>query len=352
MLRVEDIADREALVIDWYSNGESSENGSGEDTEVWRHRGRYWVDSVTGVILRRQRFSAIEVDQLVDDTWIYKIEFNFDIPHRLYDRSQPSQTYFAQDHRGDPELNSDEGFWEPPPVRTSIPRIPAPDSYDPSQGRLTFQWTSLAEFDPGEGTHVDIFADGYFLGNIEFADPDQIICARSQDGTKIAFTGWNDNTNFGYDPLRWFSLTDLSKINKTLDEFVPYDFAFSPDNKQLAVYGCHRHEEGESCGIFLHDTETDESKWLTEVERGGVERGGGLVWSPDKKFLAVQGGFMGRWRWRLLVFDVQSGEKIYDEPFDLQGFWVSPDSPIHEWGVSYPPDREGLDTCSEPPEGG
>lgn len=347
VLGVGQIADRDALVLDWYTLDNILEGGTGE-SERRLLQGRYWVDTLTGVILRRQRFNANDIDQLFEDTVIDKIEFNFDIPHRLYDRSQPSQTYFAQDYRGDPESGTDSlqtQVWSPQTARTPIPRIPAPEDYDPTHGYLTFQWTSLSEFTPNLGTYVDIFADGYYLDNIEFADPYQIICTRSSDGEKIAFTGWSDETIFGYAPLRWFSLSDLPNVNQALDEIVPYDFAFAPDNKQLAVYGCHRYEEGGSCGILILDTESGESRWLTDVERGS-----GLIWSPDGESLVIQGSLLRAGKWRVLVFDTRTGNVTYDGPFDWEGFWVSPDTPLYEWDIELPPRKGGLEICSQPPE--
>jgi len=346
VLRVEQIADREALVLDWYTLDNSLVGSSGGESERRLLQGRYWVDTLTGVILRRQRFNANDVDQLFEDTMINQIDFNFDIPHRLYDRSQPSQTYFARDHKGDPEsAYLPTQVWSPQTARTPIPRNPAPDDYDPIQGHLTFQWTSLSDFDPDLGTRADIFADGFYLGNIEFADPYQIICTRSSDGNKIAFTGWSNAAIFGYAPLRWFSLNDLPIVNQALDEIVPYDIAFAPDNRQLAVYGCHRYEEDGSCGILILDTESGESKWLTDVERGT-----GLIWSPDGESLAIQGSLLRAGKWRVLVFDTRTGNVTYDGPFDWEGFWVSPDTPLYEWDIELPPRKGGLEICSQPPE--
>lgn len=74
------------------------------------------------------------------------------------------------------------------------------------------------------------------------------------------------------------------------------------------------------------------------------------MWSPDGEAIAIQGGFLKGGKWRVLVFDAESGIVNYDGPFDWEGIWVAPDSPIHGWGVQYPPQRGGFELCSKPPQ--
>ena len=346
VLGMEEVAGREALVFDWFTTVTDLESASSEGTATRLHQGRYWVDTNIGAILRRQKFNANDVEQLFEETIISKIEFNVNVPHRLFDRSQPLQTYFASDHQGDPISGSDLI-----PTQTLVPQVwrapilqtPAPSNYDPSDRRLRFQWTSLSSFDPDLGTRVDLFADEYFLANIEFADPNQIMCTRSADGRLVAFTSLSEDSRFGYVPLQWFSLTDLPTVHQEMPEIVPYDFAFAPDNRQLAVYGCEQQVDA-GCGIFIIDTQSGEIRKLTDVERGS-----GLIWNPDSSEIAIQGSLLRKGKWRVLVFDTETGNVLFDGPFDWEGFWVAPDSPIHDWGVPYPPVRGGLEICSEPP---
>jgi DNA-directed RNA polymerase specialized sigma24 family protein len=295
VLGIEEIDDREVLVFDWY--------------EVWgvgdgRHRdlrGRYWIDTTYGVIIRRQIFNNDDFNQLVEDSEISAIEYNIDIPDRLFDSSQHYQTYFARDHRGDPISLDDTvptEFLSHQEERENIPHPLPPEEFDPAQRRLSFQWTSLSAFDPQFGAHIDLFADGYYLGNIEFVDPNKIVCRRSPDGRLIAFTGLAQETLYENVPLRWFSLTDISAVHQALPEIAPSKFAFTPDSRQLAVYGCLRKEEQE-CGGYILDTET--------------------------------------------------GNIIYDGPIDWDGFWGETSSPIYDWGVDKPSWYGGLGNCTEPP---
>lgn len=342
LLGMDQIADREVLVFDLYSPNLVQESA----TIPRIHKGRYWMDTTYGVILRHQKFLDNDLNQLFEDTVITAIEYDIDIPERLYDSSQHMQTYFAQDHRGDPISRDDPlptNLWSHQPRSDELPRPSPPHGFTPARSHLSFQWTSLSEFDPELGAYVDIFADGYYLGNVEFVDPQPILCTRSPDGTLLAYTGWSDETRFGYVPLRWLSLNDLGKVNTLSENIVPYDFAFAPDNRQLAVYGCLR-EVGGDCGIHIIDTDTGETRWLTQVEQGN-----GLTWSPDSKFLAIQGRLLRQGRWRVLAFDTQTGTISYDGPFDWEGIWVEIDSPFYDWGVDLPPVRGGLEICAEPP---
>lgn len=346
ILRQETTADREVLVFDWYTGADTLQGGGGDRSTVRIHEGRYWVDTTLGLILRLQKFNGQDLTQLFEETIVTKIEFNVDIPNRLFDRSQPSQTYFAQDHHGDPDLQSapiPAHVWSLQPRREMISYQLPPPEFDPGGSHLTFQWTSLASFNPQLGTQVDLFGDEYYLGNIEFAEPNQLLCARSSDGNLIAFSSWSDEFQFGYASLRWLNLIKITTVHHPLPEIIPYDFAFSPDNQQLAVYGCRREGERE-CGIYLVDTVSSETRYLTAVERGS-----GLIWNPDSNALAIQGSLLRQGKWRVLVFSTETGNVIYDGPFDWEGFWVAPNSPIHDWGVPYPPIRGGLKVCSQPP---
>ena len=109
--------------------------------------------------------------------------------------------------------------------------------------------------------------------------------------------------------------------------------------------GCQR-EVDSTCGIYLVKLSSGETSQLTEVERGS-----GLIWAPDSSAIAIQGSLLRQGKWRVLIFDAKTGHVIFDGPFDWEGYWVSPDSPIHDWGVPYPPVRGGLEVCSEAPQG-
>lgn len=343
VVEINHLAGREVLVFDWYKVDEDLQNGS-----MKIHQGRYWIDTVSGVILRLQVFTGSDLTQLFEDIVVTAIEFDIQIPERLFDDTQNGQTYFAQNSRGE-QISENETlptqFWSVYQEREKLLKPAPPQGFDPAKGRLSFYWTSLSAFDPQLGAHADVFSNSYYLGNIEFVDPKNIVCTRSSDGSLIAFTGWSDNVFFGYVPLRWLDLNDLNTVHSLSDDIVPYDFAFAPDNRQLAVYGCTRELE-QTCKIYIIYTDTGKVRELVRVEQGS-----GLTWSADGRSIIIQGSLLREGKWRVLAFSIQSGNVVYDGPFDWEGFWVEPNSPLYNWGVEIPPVRGGLEICAQPPPG-
>jgi DNA-directed RNA polymerase specialized sigma24 family protein len=345
ILGQESVAGRDALIIDWFSVIDSPQSG---EVGSRIHQGRYWVDTSLGLILRMQTFNGDDLLQLFQEVIVAEIEFDVPVPNRLFDRDQVSQTYFAEDFKGNHDnravpLPNSVLFHQP--SRESIEHRSTPTDFDVDNSRLTFQWTSLAKFDSVPGDRVDLFGDGYYLDNIRFTPPNQLICTRSANGELLAATGWSDELPYGFTSLIWFDLNNLPLVEEPLPGIVPYDFVFSPDNQQLAVYGCQR--EGEvQCGIYLVELLTGKTTNLLNVEQGS-----GLLWAPDSSAIAIQGSLLRQGKWRVLVFDTETGNVIHDGPFDWEGFWVAPDSPIHDWGVPYPQVRGGLEVCSNPPQG-
>ena len=342
------VAGRKVLVLDRYLERDIS-LGNGFEIQAEKVlQGRYWVDKNLGTILRVQKFTGTSNNHLFKEAIVSNLIFNVAIPRRLYDRSQYLQTYFARNHEGDyvhdpidiladfvlPSQDLGNNLYQPPP-----PDFVVGDS------QLDFQWTSLDRFSPGQGTRVDLIADGYFLGNIEFAEPEQLICSRSPDGDKIAFSSWSSELNFGFTPLGWLDLNHLPEVMHFDPQLVPYDFAFSNDSQQLAVYACERLGD-QTCGVYIVDVWSGESRLLRAVEQGSA-----MIWNPDGEEIAIQGSLLKEGKWRLMVLDLRTGNIIDEGPFDWEGLWVAHDSPLHEWGVEYPPLRGGLELCRQSPQG-
>ncbi len=349
LLRIDSIAGREVLVLDWYRVPDPINDSNGEPGETRLHQGRYWVDTTLGLILRRQIFNGNDLTQLFEEFYVTNLEINPAIPRRLFDQAHLPQTYFAKNNLGDLDLNPKplpEDVLPLQPGREYVSLELPPQDFRVNESQLTFLWTSLEALNSSQGTHVDLFADRYFLGNIEFAEPKQLICTRSSNGNLIAYSGWSDEMPYGYTPIHWFNLSNLPTVHESLPEIEPYDFAFSPDNRLLAVYGCNRGNK-QKCGIYLVDTQSGETRFLKAVEMGKE-----LLWNPDSSEIAIQGSFLRNGKWRVLVLDVDTGYTVFDGPFDWEGFWVAPESPIHDWGVPYPPARGGLEICSPPPSRG
>jgi hypothetical protein len=346
VIGVDTIADREVLILERHSTEESLRGSGFENQQQEVLLARYWIDKHLGTILRVQKHTGNSANQLFQETIISKIIFNIPIPGRLYDRSQYLQTYFAKDHTGDyvhEPIAIPADVVVPRQVEGTNQYQPAPRDFEVKNSSLEFYWTSLSRFNPERGTRVDLFADGYFLGEIEFAEPEQLVCTRSPDGGNIAFSSWSNDPVVGYSSLGWLNLNQLPEVRHFDPDLVPYDFVFSNDSRQIAVYACQRYAD-QACGIYIIDVESGSSRLLRAVEQGA-----GMIWSPDDGAIAIQGSFLKEGKWRLLVLDIQSGDAIHEGPFDWEGFWVAHDSPLYDWGVQYPPLRGGLELCMMPP---
>ena len=143
----------------------------------------------------------------------------------------------------------------------------------------------------------------------------------------------------GVGPLRWL---DLSTMH--VDEWQPggeaTNFAFSPDNRQLAVF-VRRLPYGR---LLLLDLATHEQYGLIDIEDASS-----LVWSPDGQYLA----FIGRtstpaFNDNVMVLDVHRDEITYEKSIDY-GYGNSRDWPMLKWGVNFPVEMGGLESCSQPP---
>ena len=346
LLALDVIAGRKVLVLDWYADRISLRGGAGDLQQSPVYLGRYWVDTQLGTILRAQKFSGRPSNHLSEEIVVSKISFDIPIPRRLYDTSQPLQTYFSKDHKGsfvESPIETPGDLGISPLDQEVLEYLNPPAGFEINKSYLEIYWTNLSRFNPDQVTSVDIFGDGFYLGNVEFGEPDQLQCTRSPDGLWLAFSGWSDEMEGGFTPLGWFNLSQLPDRKVFNPGIIPGEFSFSPDNQQLAVYGCER-DGGQACGIYLIDVHSGASRLLRLVEQGAA-----MVWSPDGLAIAIQGSFRKNGKWRQLIFDTNSGTEIYDGPFDWEGMSMANNSPVHDWGVQYPPRKGGLEICTLPP---
>lgn len=342
---IEAIAGREALVMDWFQPGAGFDGSAGRS-----RRGRYWVDTLTGVILRLQRFVRGEdgAEFLVYEAVINEIAYDVDLNNALFDPYRPLPTRFARDLTGDPypeDLFLPIPTWVPLAGREPLPRLTPPPDYDPSRSRLTFQWTHGSAFDNDQSTLTDIFAGRYYLGSVDLGDPDRLICTRSPDGRKIAYSEWLESPPYGAAPLRWLDLGEVSRFYQPLDEVGAMGLSFSPDSQRLAFLG------GDTAyvrGLYVLDLASGDWKRILVLSGGD-----NLRWSPDGRYLALTGAEHPNTDWKLLVIDSANGEITYRGPveWDQEGRWIVPaDSPVLAWGLaSLPPRMSAIEACARPP---
>jgi hypothetical protein len=115
IVRLDTQSGRVSLVMDWF---QPEIDPQGEERMV--RQGRYWIDNLTGVILRRQRFARLTGggEFLLSETIIDRIAYDVDLSNTLFDPYGPLPSRFARDFAGDP-------FPAVPahltPTRTSLP---------------------------------------------------------------------------------------------------------------------------------------------------------------------------------------------------------------------------------------
>lgn len=343
--RQESVAGRDTLVVDLFGFNPTSTEASGDIANVPLHSGRFWIDTRTGVILRRQWFDRNDPELITREVVITRIDFDVDLPNERFDPLQPLPSRLSRNASGDPlpkELIPLEVEWQPGPGRIPLPHLSPPLDFDPSESSLTFQWTSLAEFDPTLPTQADVFAGNLYLGSVAFGNPVRLSCDRSPDGQRIAFTEWQEGPPFGATSLRWFSLADLSTIHEPMTEMISGDFAFAPDSHRLALFGCMRSLKG--CGVYLLDVPSGEHRRLLEMAFAGR-----ITWSPDGETLAFLGALKPREEASLWVVGTRDGQVIYNGSLQAETGLPAADSPTHAWGVQFPPGGRSLENCTAAP---
>jgi len=204
---------------------------------------------------------------------------------------------------------------------------------------------------------VELFAGRFYLGRVPFVDPWNMLCNRSPDGRRLAFTlkpGWQQSRSTFADGLQWLDLGDL-KIHTSPSPIKAASFAFAPDSRRLAVFS---YPAGSTPGIDLVDTETGEITRLIDREQAES-----LAWSPDGKQLALVGKRPGGSGLEALVLLASSGRIVSSTPVDLQPYyqqalaqlgqdleWPASDWPGHTWGIHFPVRMGELEACAAPPE--
>lgn len=316
---------REALVVEV-----NSEDGS--------RMGRITVDVELGLILAIRLYDRDQVT-VRGDVYLNKLAIDVDLPEHIFDRNLGIENFFDDYRAQQPDL-------EPPdlpniiqPGHEPYPKITPPVGFNPSHSSLAFQW--LIQTFGQEllvDAPVDVFADGYYLGQIKVGNPWDAVCQRSSDGLYLAFIEQPETPPFPSTRMRWLRLDNLEEEHELLPKGSLYGsyFAFSPDSRYLAFWGCGGRED--NCGVYLLNFS---NRKLIKLLPGGYA--GYFVWSPDGKELA-----MLREDDSLVVVNVKTGQITYREYMDWVTFIVPPNAPVRNWGVEFPPPRLGLQGCASP----
>ena len=328
--------------------GEST--SSGRDSLVLAHniegvtKDLTWIDVKTGVILGWRLFDNKDPRIVWRDIFITAISFDFNFPRGFFyqqpsggkiswlDIWKPMSQYSAINLQSNRSLTSGHEI-------RPTPFIKLPDGWDPSQGRLTFQWS----IEPAQTGETDLFSDDFYLGQVfKMGDPWSLLCTRSPDGQKIAFIESPDIPIYASQGIYWFSLKNPQEVHTLLSNgTVASDVAFSPDSRYLAYFGCGGQDE--NCGVYIYDTQTLKNRKFIAAAVAGY-----FTWSPDGQYLAMVAA-AGKSNMSLHVYRVATAEMVYYGSMNWQTMLPAPDSPTNQWGVEFPPEMGGLEGCVFPP---
>jgi DNA-directed RNA polymerase specialized sigma24 family protein len=324
---------------------------------------RTWIDTLSAFPLKHQEFSEADPETLVYESLLTGIEYNFELPYDVFDPWLPWRGGYAANSSGDPELAA----------------VPFPDymlaRHLPKEGEQTLE-TDLADktlyfeyleelgyFNENRLYPTNVYAGTRHLGTIHIPDPFHMICQRSSDGTKLAFTSWN--TSLGFEgqpggPLRWVSLSGTVEVKNLLPGLYTNSFAFSPDGRKIAVSAFEPD---------AYDSLADDQLFIISLEDGDIVRikdvlgAYSLVFNEDGSQLAaltprprfIQ--YSSRFAAQLKIIDMNLEEVILerdlleDHSGRLYPATLEPENwPLQNWGVGFPVEMGGLEDCSAPPK--
>ncbi|HWQ84615.1 MAG TPA: hypothetical protein VN363_08620, partial [Anaerolineales bacterium] len=259
-----------------------------------------WLDVNNGLALRQRHYNPHSQSPLLD----------VDLDGLLINHRLPEQVFMPQfGWRGAYPMNDllqfETEIGETDPAAAIGEQLLPPAGFDPSSQALHFEFETIyMESIPDVLKdflyhRASLFTEEYFLGKVDFADPWQVICTRSSDGSRLAFA----ETGGESQSLYWFNLSDLALQSHNANGSVT-QLAFSPDGQRLAYFNA-----GQPLGeLQVLDLQSGAEQTLLTL--GDVRS---LVWNPDGKLL----GFIGREITpetddRVMVVDVQTGYVVYE----------------------------------------
>jgi hypothetical protein len=309
------------------------------------------VDASTGVVLRWQQFADLDLQTVVSDVVITSIDYDHSFRDDLFDPHLAWQGGFALDDQAErPEAGAtpEPLTWAAPPdLRRPLPYAPPPEGFDPAGSWLTFQYAGESDMRQPMAdlttVPMELFAEGYSLGKLKFGVPWSLACTRSPDGARLAYSLIGDAGGEDEGGVGWLNISEPGKAYRLLPGLHAGRFAFSPDGRQLAVYGSGG--EGMPGGVYLADIGSGESKLLLEVAQVSS-----LAWSPDGRFLALIGLEAGQQDPAMLVVHASTGQEVFRDEDVQAGGKTRPGWPTNEWGVIFPSaPMGGMQECAAPP---
>jgi DNA-directed RNA polymerase specialized sigma24 family protein len=327
----EDVAGRAAWVLDW----------STASSPVYR----FWIDAERGVLLRRRVYTDHNLKSIFVDIRVDAIYFDIPLSPTLFEPSQYRGDRFAVDFSGMPEI-SDVQF--------------AQGAVHSLTGSYFNQLLPGPHLEAGPATTAQA-APG--LAAPVFTQTPPLFCDWSLDGRQVAYTSMIRSAQ-GDSSLAVLTLSPRTPARPVLPAGkTAGDYAFSPNGRRLAFFGC---DPGSGfCGLFLFDTVTGQTTRLAPLNYADY-----IIWKPDGSALALvaedkDAGLIARkattnmlekevnallQNWHFLVIDAATGQVTYKRPFDWSTLAAPPGSPTTAWGKPFKSNLPGLDSCVSPVE--
>jgi hypothetical protein len=332
------IAGRRCVVVDWI------------DPQGQR-LSQLWLDAGSGLILKRQDYSPGPNPQLTFEALVSDIRYESQAPPvQITDwMSLENLSLRTINERKAPG----KGQVTPTPTlaaeviqRELLSREALPPELAPDQAALIFQYPQgeeLADIQTGTAdVPAELFADGYFLGEVRFAIPWGLHCERSADGSRIAFNTASDGTTRADRALRWFSLEDPGVIYQPFPDFTVIDFSFAPDSRYLAAAA--QSADQTQNGIYLLDVATGEFKRLVEIYAAES-----LVWSLDGEYLAYLGQAAQDQPPAPSVVHANTGIITHQIELERLNTAAYEEWPVFAWEVDFPKQLGGMQACAQAP---
>jgi hypothetical protein len=280
---------------------------------------QFWLDPNTGMVLRWRGYSG-QGGELMAEMIVSSVAYETKFPDDVLSLA----------------------FFQRPPVAWQNPSgIP----FQTSPRCLTFQWPDEIPSQGSLTNTVQIFGDGYFLGQVQISDPWHIRCKRSADGDLVACLNPPPGVSgalYAESSLFWFDLSNLGEVHRVLPEatWISSDFAFSPNGKFLAFWACTSGQE--SCGIYILDTVSLQAKKLIDQPPAATY----FAWSPNSEYLSfVVTGQTIQDAHSSVIVKVNTGEIANTSHFFWPDMYVPPGSLAYDLGIPYLPPRNESSKC-------
>ena len=306
---------------------------------------RVHLEPVTGIVLREQYYDPESNGKAIIESKLKDLKFNQPMPAMWKhpdsailpsSRLQPGMITEEYDTSG---YDTNSLGW----LSADI----APIEYDLARARLTFFSVYPLDFNEDGIAPYSIFADDFYIGDIDLINPLQMICTRSPSGKRIAFANWTVFLAEETGKVFWFDLDELQLSSHQLPEMALVWIGFSPDNSILGMSGYSEVDGGNH--FILLDTNNGNSRTLP-ISHGSNR----ITWSPDGSQILVLeesgSSFDLDSRRTVNIYSANDGElveqiEVENVPTDLNRLKI----PINGWEAEFDFSIQDITSCTTAP---